>query len=65
MVKDSALNNVVALSQFQVVDRNRLSEIEGGVVPLIVIGGIAISKGAAITGGLFASGIGVGYFLSK
>ncbi|GAB2021039.1 hypothetical protein RyT2_01120 [Pseudolactococcus yaeyamensis] len=62
---NTTLNNVAGLNNFPSLTEDEMTMVEGGVVPLIVIGGIAISKGAAIAGGLFLTGIGVGYFLSK
>lgn len=52
--------------EFQILNEGNLMDVEGGVVPLIVIGGIGITKGAAVAGGLFAGGIGAGiYFGSR
>ncbi|WP_156413072.1 class IIb bacteriocin, lactobin A/cerein 7B family [Oceanivirga salmonicida] len=42
------------------INEKELMEINGGVAPLIIIGGIAISQKAAIGMGLFGGGVIVG-----
>ncbi len=56
----TATNQRNSLKQFEDMDASALAQTEGGLFP-IVIGGIAISKGAAIAGGLLlVGGIGLG-----
>ncbi len=44
---------------FETLEINELENIDGGIFP-IVIAGITITKGAAIAGGLFLAGTGLG-----
>lgn len=53
---------LTSLSDFKVIDNRNLEQIEGGIFP-IIIGGILITKGAAITGGLLAASVGVGAYV--
>ncbi|WP_349516011.1 ComC/BlpC family leader-containing pheromone/bacteriocin [Leuconostoc suionicum] len=57
--------SLTSLSEFETIDNGHLEQIEGGIFPLI-IGGVVITKGAVITGGLLA-GVGayVGYKAKK
>lgn len=50
------------LNTYAVLTNEELVEVDGGSVILFTIGGIAVTKGAAIAGGLFATGVGLGYF---
>lgn len=51
------------LNTYAALTDKELTEVDGGSVILFTIGGIAVTKGAAIAGGLFATGVGLGYFL--
>ncbi|USI45907.1 ComC/BlpC family leader-containing pheromone/bacteriocin [Leuconostoc mesenteroides] len=54
--------SLTSLSEFEAIDNGQLEQIEGGIFPLI-IGGVVITKGAVITGGLLAGVAGVGAYV--
>lgn len=57
--------SLISLSEFEAIDNGQLEQIEGGIFPLI-IGGVVITKGAVITGGLLAGAAAyVGYKAKK
>lgn len=64
MVKDDTLNNVVALSQFQVVSDLELQEINGGIFPIVIAGVAITAKAAAWYGGAFVGGAALAYWLN-
>ncbi|MFC4760287.1 class IIb bacteriocin, lactobin A/cerein 7B family [Fructobacillus durionis] len=47
---------------FQIMEEYELAKVNGGIFP-IVIGGVLITKGAAIGAGCFTAGIGAGLYL--
>lgn len=51
--------NELTIENFDTLETNELTDIDGGLFP-IVIAGVTITKGAAIAGGLFAIGTAVG-----
>lgn len=52
------------MDSFKTLDHSELSEVVGGVVPIIV-GGAVVLKVAAGMGGAFAAGYTIGYALTK
>ena len=53
------MNKELDLNSFSELNSEELCSIDGGIFP-IIIAGVAITKGAAIAGGLFLAGVGIG-----